>query len=153
MVRIRSAFALALAVSLSLSLAGSTSASAASGSKRCRPAGSTTLAESTYARVYRQRFRGDRSDVAYACVLRTGRRFQLDDPDRRDTEVAARDNEGRLASALQPRLARLRLAYILDAAIGADSKFETLYLLDLGTGKRTAWARSTRTRATSPLSS
>lgn len=91
-------------------------------STRCKPAGSTTVVASSYARVYRTR-----STVAYACVIKTGRRYRLDNPNADSPTFLA----GREYPAL---LTGTRLVFVLNVPTGADDVV-SLRSMDLTTGK------------------
>jgi hypothetical protein len=94
---------------------------AAGSAQSCAPAGSRTIAQSPYARVYREAFRGEREGRTIACVRRTGRRFALDDPDRLDNKVA---------------IAGTTVVYSLQRSGGAEGFSEALIQLDMARAER-----------------
>jgi hypothetical protein len=132
--RVVAAAAVAAAAALAAAQSGPPGASAAS--TRCKPAGSTTVVSSSYARVYETRGRGNDEGVSYACVLRTGKRYRLDRPNAADpTFLAGRNSYPTL-------LTGKRLVFVLFIAAGADDAVG-LRTLDLATGKLRdlgAWA-------------
>jgi hypothetical protein len=91
----------------------------------CRPKGSETIVASSYARLY-----FGRSGGAYACVIRTGRRFKLRDDDQR--------LEGPGSDSGPPQLVGKHAAYVVTEDIPATAFFRTLTVIDLKSGRREA---------------
>ena len=91
---------------------------------RCRPAHSRTVVASSYARVFVLP-----SGAAYACVVRTGRRYRL----ARGGEVRL---EGPGGGRAGPMLVGKRVAYVVAENAPALGYFRALYVLDIAAARK-----------------